>query len=157
MRSGRRSFFLALVFAALFAGQASAQNIILNDEGTTDEAKNVTLSADTGGGKLLNGLSPWLLELTIGSTKIDVSKCALLVTNNTRGHIIAPMNLKAGKYKVKIKVQFADGSTGVDERDVTFDKTQVECLSPRPRPVECLQLTAFLRSYKLSIEPTLSG
>jgi hypothetical protein len=128
----RVRYLLALVVAGLSAGQLKAQ-VTLSTTGTTNESNIARVDFTVGGGKKLDTTIRWLVEMTIGTTKIDVTKCLLNDSKGTAGTVVAPINLAAGTYDVYIKVTLSDGTMVTDKRKVTFQKI----LCPPPCPCPC--------------------
>ena len=120
MRFIRFCLFLAAC-AWLSQAQASAGTVKLQSSGKTNENNQVEVKCDVTDGKL--HAVTWLLELVIDGNNINPDNCQRdQKKEGTQGVIFAPLNLKAGKYKVKIKVKLNDDSTVTDERDVDFMK-----------------------------------
>ncbi|MBI2804800.1 MAG: hypothetical protein HYX68_07435 [Planctomycetes bacterium] len=122
---------LVIACFALATTARAAPAVKLDTKGVTNENNAAKVSYVVTEGKLT--VLNWLVELVIDGNNINVANCTITQSDmGTKGTATAPINLKAGTYKVKIKVKLSDDSTVTDERDVTFFKEDEG--SPPPPP-----------------------
>src|SRR5438132_14364054 len=107
MKLVRARFLLALALATLTAGRLQAQ-VTLNTTGITNEINSAKVDITVGGGKQVDTTTTWLLEMTIDTTTIDPNKCGLTAKSGGGAINVQSPGVKAGTYKVYIKVLLND-------------------------------------------------
>jgi hypothetical protein len=139
----RAKFVWALILTFATVSQASAVPSLAFVQGTTNEATEVGVSFKLTDCKLPT--ANWLVTFVVNGQNIDVSKCTLgQKDQGTTGVVAGPLtNLKAGKYKVMIKVKLSDDTTLEKTADVANFGSPG---NPRRGLLSSLRQTTFCRS-----------